>query len=176
MVLEVRRKIYGVRKSHTDPHARVRIEPGAFTTVNQCYNIFDVPDNDEEKVQQLMSLGHRAATRGLQSLETAGAAAFPLPSPNMSDDDDVSGGGIAARQERVLPTLRIERMASTNLLLWRYSTILRESVTSSTKVANSATARGSLASKELEANLLAALQGESPRSIVVWEHDLELRQ
>ncbi|KAI1007510.1 hypothetical protein K3495_g718 [Podosphaera aphanis] len=60
-------------------------------------NIIDVPENDEEEVQQLISLGYRAATRGLQSLETAGAAAPPLPSPNMSDDDDdVSSGGTAA--------------------------------------------------------------------------------
>ncbi|KAI0996753.1 hypothetical protein K3495_g11429 [Podosphaera aphanis] len=43
-----------------------------------------------------MSLGHRAATRELQSLKTAGAAAPHLPSPNMNEDDDVSGGGTAA--------------------------------------------------------------------------------
>ncbi|KAI1000218.1 hypothetical protein K3495_g7980 [Podosphaera aphanis] len=82
--------------------ARVRNASDAFTHVNRRYNIFDVPDNDEEDVQQQISLGLRATTRGLQSLETAGAAALPLPSPNMKeeedddDDDDVSGGGTAA--------------------------------------------------------------------------------
>ncbi|KAI1005727.1 hypothetical protein K3495_g2491 [Podosphaera aphanis] len=65
---------------------------------NDVQNIFDVPNNDEEEVQQLMSLGHRAATRGLQSLETAGAAESPHPFSDMNDGDDdgVSGGGTAA--------------------------------------------------------------------------------
>ncbi|KAI0995429.1 hypothetical protein K3495_g12750 [Podosphaera aphanis] len=61
--------------------ARVCTAPGALPLVNRRY---------------LMSLGHRAATRGLQSLETAGAAAPPLPSSNMNDDDDVSGGRTAS--------------------------------------------------------------------------------
>ncbi|KAI0998546.1 hypothetical protein K3495_g9650 [Podosphaera aphanis] len=61
------------------------------TPVNRRYNTFDVPDNDEEEVQRLMSLGHRAA-------EPRDCRSCRISSPNMNDadDDHVSGDGTAA--------------------------------------------------------------------------------